>query len=44
MPREWHRYWLDSLADSGVVGLTPLRPWSAWLVPMLQSTNAVVLN
>src|SRR5262245_21050579 len=29
---EWHRYWLDSLEDSGIVGLTPLLPGS-WLVP-----------
>jgi hypothetical protein len=43
MPDEWNRYWLDSLADSGIVGLTPLWPW-AWLVPARQLTDAVVLN
>lgn len=34
-PEEWNRYWLESLADSGVVGLTPLRVPS-WLVPAEQ--------
>jgi hypothetical protein len=43
LPEEWNRYWLDSLADSGVVGLNPIRLWS-WLVPTRQLTDAVVLN
>jgi hypothetical protein len=28
MPHEWERYWRDSLADSGVVGVPPLRSGS----------------
>jgi hypothetical protein len=43
LPDEWHRYWLDSLRDSGVVGLIPLWPWS-WLVATRQLTDAGVLN
>lgn len=42
-PEEWGRYWFDSLADSGVVGLTPLRPRS-WHVPVAAFTNPVVLG
>lgn len=34
-PEGWARYWLDSLADSGITGLTPLRPGS-WHVPAHQ--------
>src|SRR5260221_236420 len=41
-PEGWNRYWLDSLADSGVVGLTPLWPWS-WLVTTRQLTGPSVL-
>ena len=43
MPEEWARYWSDSLADSGVVGLTPLRPGS-WHVPVAGFATAVVLG
>ncbi len=43
LPEEWYRFWLDSLGDSGVVGLIPLWPWS-WLVPTRQLTDAVTLN
>ena len=43
MPQAWHRYWLDSLADSGVVGLTPIRPTS-WLVRTQQLTNTATLT
>jgi hypothetical protein len=25
MPEEWHRYWLESLADSGIAGLMPVQ-------------------
>ncbi len=42
-PEEWSRYWFDSLADSGVVGLNPLRPRS-WHVPAAAFTNPVVLG
>jgi hypothetical protein len=31
-PEEWFRYWTDSLADSGITGLQPLRRGS-WFVP-----------
>jgi hypothetical protein len=43
LPEEWHRYWLDSLADAGVVGLTPLWPWS-WLVTTRQLTSPSILD
>jgi hypothetical protein len=42
-PEEWSRYWFDSLADSGLVGLNPLRPRS-WHVPVAAFTNPVVLG
>jgi hypothetical protein len=42
-PQEWSQYWYDALADSGVVGLTPLRPGS-WHVPVAAFTNPVVLG
>jgi hypothetical protein len=32
VPEEWHRYWLDSVADSGLTGLTPVQRGS-WHVP-----------
>jgi hypothetical protein len=28
LPDEWHRYWVDSLGDAGVVGVAPLYPGS----------------
>jgi hypothetical protein len=34
-PEGWARYWLDCLADSGITGLTPLRP-ASWHVPVHQ--------
>jgi len=40
---EWRRYWLDSLADSGVTGLEPLRAGS-WHVPTRQFTDATILG
>src|SRR5262245_44767678 len=43
MPEEWHRYWLDSLADSGVLGLSPLHP-ASWLVPTRQLKNSAILE
>lgn len=33
MPEAWGRYWLDCLADSGITGLSPLRP-ASWHVPV----------
>lgn len=32
MPEEWYRYWLESLADSGIAGLMPVQRGS-WHVP-----------
>jgi hypothetical protein len=26
IPDEWQRYWDDSLADSGIIGLRPIQP------------------
>jgi hypothetical protein len=43
VPEEWTRYWTDSLAYSGVVGLAPLRPGS-WHVPVAAFTTPVVLG
>jgi hypothetical protein len=43
LPDEWHRYWLDSLADSGVVGLKPLWP-ASWLVTTRQLTDGDVVG
>jgi hypothetical protein len=43
VPEAWNRYWLDSLADNGIVGLTPLPP-ASWLVPTHQLTNPVILE
>lgn len=37
------RYWLDSLADAGIRGLTPLRP-DSWHVPTRQLTDPDVLQ
>ncbi len=37
-PEGWHRYWEESLADSGLVGLTPLAP-SPWHVPTSRITE-----
>jgi hypothetical protein len=43
LPEQWDKYWKDSLADSGIVGLTPLRP-ASWLVTIRQLTNADLLD
>lgn len=43
VPDEWTRYWVDSLADAGVVGLAPLRPGSRH-VPVAAFTSPVVLG
>lgn len=39
VPDEWFRYWTDSLADSGIIGLHPLRPGS-WSVPTMNFDGA----
>jgi hypothetical protein len=42
-PEEWHRYWSDSLADSGLTGLMPVRRgW--WHVPTAELNDAVRLR
>lgn len=41
-PGEWTRYWLDSLADSGVVGIRPLFP-ASWQVSIRQLTDSTTL-
>jgi hypothetical protein len=43
VPQEWDRYWRASLADSGIVGLTPLRPGS-WHVPAASLTDPAILG
>jgi hypothetical protein len=43
MPEEWHRFWRDSLADSGITGLTPIE-WGSWHVPTSQFTDTPLLN
>jgi hypothetical protein len=40
---QWHCYWRDSLADSGVTGLRPIRAGS-WHVPTTAFTNTVTLR
>lgn len=42
-PAEWSRYWFDSLADSGVEGLTPIRTGS-WHVATKQLGCPVTLS
>jgi hypothetical protein len=41
--QEWDRYWRDALADSGIVGLTPIRPGS-WHVPAASLTDPILLG
>jgi hypothetical protein len=43
MPEAWHRYWLDSLADSGITGLEPLQPGS-WHVSTRRLTDPGLLH
>lgn len=43
VPEEWFCYWRDSLADSGVTGLRPLRP-SSWHVPTTEFASAAMLE
>ena len=43
LPGEWDRYWRESLADTGVAGLTPLRPGS-WRVPTRQFRDPKTLG
>jgi hypothetical protein len=43
MPEEWCRYWLESLADSGITDLMPIERGS-WHVPTSEFTGAVLLG
>jgi hypothetical protein len=43
MPEEWHRYWLESLSDSGIAGLIPIYRGS-WHAPTSQFTDTALLN
>ena len=43
MPEEWYRYWLDSLADSGITGLMPVERGS-WHVPTREFTDPALLR
>jgi len=43
MPEEWYRYWLVSLADSGITGLTPVERGS-WHVPTSEFTDPELLG
>ena len=38
MREEWHRYWLESLADSRITGLMPIERGS-WHVPTSEFTD-----
>jgi hypothetical protein len=43
MPEEWYRYWLESLADSGITGLMPIYRGS-WHVPTREFTDPTRLG
>lgn len=43
VPEEWYCYWRESLADSGVTGLRPLRPGS-WHVPTTEFVKTGMLE
>jgi hypothetical protein len=43
MPDEWHRYWVESLADSGIAELTPVQRGS-WNVPTSEFTDPALLR
>jgi hypothetical protein len=43
MPEEWYRYWLESLADSGITGLMPIYRGS-WHVPTREFTDPALLG
>ena len=43
MPEEWYRYWVQSLADSGITGLMPVERGS-WHVPTNEFTDPVLLG
>jgi hypothetical protein len=43
MREEWYRYWLESLADSGITGLMPIERGS-WHVPTSEFTDPALLR
>jgi hypothetical protein len=43
MPEEWYRYWVQSLADSGITGLMPVERGS-WHVPTSEFTGPELLE
>src|SRR5262249_14990161 len=43
MPEEWYRYWVESLADSGISGLMPVERGS-WHVPTSEFTDLARLR
>jgi hypothetical protein len=43
VPQEWDCYWRNALADSGIVGLTALRPGS-WHVPTASLTDPALVE
>ena len=43
MPEDWYRYWLESLADSGITGLMPIARGS-WHVPTRCFTDPALLR
>jgi hypothetical protein len=43
MPEEWFRYWLESLADSGITGLMPIERGS-WHVPTTEFADPALLR
>jgi hypothetical protein len=43
VPEDWYRYWLESLADSGITGLMPVERGS-WHVPTSEFTGPVLLG
>jgi hypothetical protein len=43
MPEEWHRYWVESLADARISGLTPVERGS-WHVPTSEFTDLARLR
>jgi hypothetical protein len=40
---QWQHFWADSLADSGLKGLRPIRP-SSWLVPLSEFADTGLLR
>lgn len=43
VPGDWDHYWLDALADAGIVGLKAIRPGS-WHVPTRRFTDPEILS